>query len=399
MLKAYKYRLYPTKEQVILLDKHINACRFIYNLALETKLYAYNSHRVNINKFELMRQVTDLKTICPWLMEIDSNCLHNAIKNLDKAFDGFFKKRSSFPNFKSKTTGQSFTNHQGKLVSINGNKIYFTKFRDGIKFVQDRVFIGSIRQSIVSKTPTGKYYISLLVEDGKPIPVKEAPTQALGIDLGLSHFIITSEGVKVDNPRHLKKSLSHLKFLQRQASKKKKESANRKKANLKVAICHEKICNQRKDFLQKLSTKLISDNQALCFEDLNVEGMKGNHKLAQAITDVGWSEFVRMCKYKAEWSGKHVLQISRFQPSTKVCSVCNEVNNNLTLKDREWTCICGAHHDRDINAAVNIRNYCMKESSGEVHRKKPVELLALAGTMKHGRKIIQLPSYKIRTRK
>lgn len=387
MLKAYKYRLYPTKEQIVLLDKHINACRFIYNLALETKMYAYSSHGVRLHKYELMKQIADLKTICPWLIEIDSNCLYEPIHHLDKAYESFFKGKSSFPKFKNKRTGTSFKNHHGNLLKIAGHKISIPKFREGLKFVQDRIFEGDIRQYTVSRKSTGKYFISLLVEDGSPIPVKETPTQALGIDLGLSHFMITSEGVKVDNPRHLKKSLSHLKFLQRQASKKKKGSNNRKKANYRVAICHEKISNQRKDFLQKLSTKLISENQALCFEDLNVKGMAKNHNLAQAILDVSWSEFVRMCQYKADWTGKHVLQIPTFQPSTKICSACGEANNNLTLKDREWTCICGAHHDRDINAAINIRNYCMKNISGEAHRSKSVELLTLVGAKKQKRKI------------
>jgi putative transposase len=384
VLKGYKYRLYPTAKQAELINKHIGACRFVYNLALETKNYAYTLHRKNISCFDLMNQLPDLKKECEWLKEIDSQALQQSVINLDKSFTAFFKGQSKFPKFKNKHSGTSFRNPHGSKVLIIGNKVSFPKFKGGIKFAQDRTFEGEIRQSTVSRTSTGKYFISVLVEDGKELPVKSPikEDKVLGVDLGLSHFIITSDGIKIDNPRHLKKSLSKLKYLQRQASKKKKGSNNRKKANLKVSLIHEKITNQRKDFLHKLSTRLISENQALCFEDLNVQGMVKNHKLAQSISDVSWSTFVDMCKYKAEWNGKHILQIPTFEPSTKICSSCGHTKKDLTLKDREWDCICGAHHDRDINAAINIKNYCMKNNGGGLHRQKPVELPTLVGALK-----------------
>lgn len=384
MLKAYKYRLYPTIEQSVLIDKHIDACRFVYNLALETKMYAYSAHRVNLTRYDLIGQLPELKKQCEWLKEVDSQSLQQSIINLDKAFSSFFKNNSKYPRFRCKKSSGSFKNPHGGKVSIKGDKISLPMFRDGIQFYQDREIDGVIKQSIVSKTKTNKYFVCLLVDNRKPLPIKVeiSESTSIGIDLGLSHFAITSNGYKMDNPTHLKKAIPKLKYLQRLSAKKKKGSNNRKKANYKIAILHEKISNRRKDFLHKLSTKLISENQTICLEDLNVKGMAKNHNLAQSISDAGWSMFVSMCKYKAEWSGKNILQIPTFEPSTKICSSCGYTNRELTLKDREWTCICGVHHDRDINAAINIKNYCMKEISGGVRRKKVAELPTMVGAMK-----------------
>lgn len=382
MLKAYKYRLYPTSAQSELLNKHMGSVRLIYNLALETKNQAYASSKVSLTHYQLMAQLPDLKSEFEWLKEVDSQALQQSIIDLDQAFKSFFKGKTGFPKFKNRKSRQSYRNPHGKQVRINGNRIHFPKFTEGVRFVQDREFKGEVRSYTVSKTPTGKYFISLLVETGiKPPeikPIKESTT--IGIDLGLSHFIITDNGMKVDNPRHLKKAQLKLKYLQRQASKKSKGSANRKKANLKVAIQHERISNKRKDFLHKLSTKLVSDNQTLCFEDLSVSNMVKNHTLAQSISDASWSSFVQMCKYKCEWQGKNLIQIPRFEPSTKICSNCGATNHNLTLKDRKWDCDrCGVHHDRDINAAKNIKAYALR---GVHHRRKPVELPTLVGAMK-----------------
>jgi putative transposase len=390
MLRSYKYRLLPTLEQSVLLDKHIGATRFVYNLALETKNYAYSTHRKNVSVFELMRQLTDLKKECVWLKEIDSQCLQQSLINLDKAFTGFFKGHAKFPNFKSKSRSiQSFRNPHGKCVKIIADKIKFPKFTEGVKIVLHRNFEGKIRSSTVSKTPTGKYFISMLIDTQKESksPVKIKSTTTVGIDLGLKDFIVTSAGDKVNNPKFLQKQMLRLKFLHRQHSKKKKGGKNRVKSKLKIALCHEKVVNQRKDFLHKLSTKLVSENQTLCFENLNMTGMMKNHNIAGAISSVGWGQFVEMCKYKSEWSGKNLLQIPTFEPSTKICSSCGYSNSNLTLKDREWDCICGAHHDRDVNAAVNIKNYCLNKISGEAHRKKSVELPTMAGAMKQKGKL------------
>lgn len=380
MLRAYKYRIYPTKKQEVLINKTFGACRFIYNLALETKMYAWQSHRKNFTAYDLQKQLAELRHEHSWLKEISKHAMDKAILNLDTAYKSFFKGKG-FPKFKNKLSKQSFAERQNISVDWKNKIIVIPKIKN-IQIAFSRMFVGEIKQVTVSKTTTGKYFISILVKDEKEIPVKLPIQNALGIDLGLKHFAIASDGKKFDNPKYLRSSLSHLKFLQRQVSKKTKGGNNRCRAIHKLALQHEKISNQRKDFLHKLSSKLISENQALCFEDLNIRGMVKNHNLAQSISDVSWSEFISMCKYKAEWYGKNVLFIPRFAPSSKICSNCGYVNDDLTLDQRTWTCICGATHDRDINAAVNIKNIALKNCA-EAQREKCAEPPALVGAMKH----------------
>jgi putative transposase len=385
MLKGFKYRLYPTESQTILINKHIGSCRFVYNLALEVKNYAYATQRKNVSVFELMRQLTDLKNECRWLREVDSQALQQSLINLDKAFTQFFKGHASFPNFKNKYATQSFRNPHGYKVDIKDGRLYYPKFtKQGIKIIVDREFKGEIKNTTIIRTSTGKYFVSVLVATKKKMPAKKTINEktAIGIDLGIKDFIVTSDGLKVTAPKHLQKSLSHLKYFSRQHSRKNKGSINRKKSQLKLALQHEKITNQRKDFLHKLSSELIKNHDTLCFETLQIENMVKNHKLAQAIKSSGWAMFVNMCKYKAEWNGKNILQIPTFQPSTKICSTCGHTNHTLTLADREWICAnCNTLHDRDINAAINIKNYSLKNCGG-VRRKKPVELPTLAGALK-----------------
>lgn len=384
MLKGFKYRLRPTPEQAILINKHIGSCRFVYNLALEVKNYAYATQRKNLSCFELMRQLTDLKKECNWLTEVDSQALQQSLINLDKSFTQFFKGHSAFPKYKNKYTTLSFRNPHGKKVKIENGKIYQPKFLDGICIIQDREFKGEIRSTTISKTPTGKYFISILVDNKKALPKRKQIKEktSIGIDLGIKSLIVTSDGLKIDNPKHLQKSISHLRYLQRQHSKKKKDSNNRKKSRIKIALCHEKITNQRKDFLHKLSSGLIKNHDTLCFETLRIENMVKNHKLAQSIQSSGWGTFIDFCKYKAEWNGKNIIQIPTFEPSTKICNNCGAVNHALTLADREWNCEnCGITHDRDVNAAINIKNYSLKNCGG-VHRKKPLELPTLVGALK-----------------
>lgn len=385
MLKGYKYRISPTKAQITLINKHIGACRFLFNLALETKNYAYASHKVSLSCFDLNNQLPELKKECEWLKEIDSQALQQSITNLDKAFTQFFKGAAKFPNFKRKDRGsQSFRNPHGSKVRIENGKIFIPKFLKGIKIKIDRTFKGEIKSTTISRTPTGRYFVSVLVDNKKLLPKKQPIKEetSIGIDLGLNHFIVTSDGLKVDNPRYLRNTLSRIKVLQRRLRNKQEGSNNKKKAYMRISVLHEKAVNQRKDFLHKLSTGLINSHDTLCLETLQIKNMVKNHKLALSISDAGWGMFVDFCKYKAGWYGKNVLQIPTFEPSTKLCNVCGATNHTLTLADREWVCAnCKTLHDRDENAAKVIKNYCLKNSLAG-SKGVPVEMLAIAKSMK-----------------
>lgn len=383
MLRAYKYRLYPTKDQIVLIEKHFGCARFIYNLALECKMLAYSGTKTNLSGYDLMKQLKPLKEDLPWLKEVAHQTIESAINNLDCAYKNYFTGKSRFPKFKSKRGTQSFHARQYSKV-ING-KLFISKFNSGIEIVLHRPIEGNLRTVTISKTPTGKYFASILV-DSKKEPIVSAPidkNRSIGIDLGIKSFLVTSNGFTVDNPRHLKKSLMHLKYLQRRVSKKVKGSGCQKKAAMILARQHEKVANQRKDFLQKLSSKIISENQTICIEDLSSSNMIKNHKLAQAISDVGWGMFVSMLEYKANWYGKNLLKIGRFEPSSKMCSDCGAKNDTLTLSDREWVCAnCGVLHDRDLNAAKNIKEIAFKNLSTGSTRKNLMELPELYGAVK-----------------
>lgn len=385
MLRAYKYRLYPNKVQSELIDKHIGCCRFIYNLALETKQMAYLGSKVSLSCIDLVNQIPALKAEYEWLKEVDSQSLQQSIIDMDKAFTKFFKGQSKFPNFKKNKGTQSFRNPHGNKVAVKDNKILLPKFsKAGIKIIIDRPHKGEIKSTTISRTSTGKYFVSVLCDTGKNLPNKKAVKDktTVGIDLGIKSFIVTSNGIKIDNPKYLKQSIGRLKVLQRRMRNKKKGSNNQKKAYRKINIIHEKITNQRKDFLHKTSTDIIKNHNTICLEDLNILGMVKNHKLAQSISDAGWGEFIRQIKYKAEWSGKNVLQIPTFEPSTKICSECGCAKHDLTLADREWICgFCNTTHDRDVNAAINIKKYCLKNTPKGI-RGVPVEMLVLAKSKK-----------------
>jgi len=380
MLKAYKYRLNPNESQIELINKHIGASRFIYNLALETKNTAYLGSKHNFSPFDLSKQLVSLKEELPWLKELNSQSLQQAIQNMDIAFKKFFKD-AGFPKFKKKSNGGSFNIPQN--VRIIDNKLIIPKFtkKNGIDIISHRQPKGEIRQATISRTPTGKYFVSILCETGeqnKPkSKIKEETT--IGIDLGIKDFAITSNGEVFSNPKYLKKSLSRLKYIQSKYSKNKG-----KKTKQKLAKLHEKVTNKRKDFLHKVSTKLIRENQTICLENLNVSGMIKNHNLAQAISDVSWSTFVTMLEYKADWYGVNLLKIGRFAPSSKTCSNCGNINKELTLSDREWTCFtCHSHHDRDVNAAINIKNFGLRNILSGTDRKNHDELPTLVGVMTH----------------
>lgn len=374
MLKGYKYRLYPNQDQANKIDTSINVCRFIYNLALETKIRAWQSAQKNLSAFDLCYQLPELKDAYPWISDVDSQAVQAAVKKMNAAFSGFYQGKG-FPKFKSKKGKQSFQCPNGiRRINWENRTLTIPKIIN-IPIVLCRKFDGKIKTITISKTSTGKYFASILVETSSAVleKVPVNPKTTIGIDVGIKSFAITSDGRSFEPNRFLKNSLQRLQCLQRRASRKKKGSSNRKRANLKVALLHEKITNQRVDYCHKVTTQLIRDNQAESFviEDLAVANMLKNGKLAQAISDVSFGEFFRQIKYKCEWYGKNLIVVDRFAPSSKRCSKCGKINDELTLADREWTCECGAHHDRDLNAAKNIKYYGLNTPVGS--RVEPVE--------------------------
>jgi len=352
MLKSFKFQLLPTKDQEVLLSKHFGCRRFVWNHFLNRRKEEYLKDEKTLNYYDCATELVSLKKKeeTNWLKEINSQTLQHTLRDLDGSYNRFFRKQSKFPKFKSKWDRQSFRVPQH--ISIEKNKIYFPKFNEGIELNAHRE-IGEINFITISKTPTGKYFVSITSDVGE-IQKLHVNDKSIGVDLGIKDFAVCSNGEKFDNPKHYHKLENKLKFKQRQLSKKKKESNNRLKYRKQVALIHEKITNNRQDFLHKLSTKLIHENQVICIEDLNVKGMMANHKLAKAIGNCGWGEFVRQLNYKAEWYGREVVVIDRFFPSSKTCSHCGWINESLTLSDREWTCVCGKVIDRDLNASLNI---------------------------------------------
>ncbi|MDO8640927.1 MAG: IS200/IS605 family element RNA-guided endonuclease TnpB [Nitrosarchaeum sp.] len=384
MLKAYKYRLYPNKNQKILIEKHFGCVRYIYNKSLETKIKAYQESNTSLSCINLINGLLmQEKEQHDWLQEVYSQSLQMSIRNLDNAFKRFFKQHKGFPNFKKKCSNQSVQFPQG--VKIINNHVYLPKIGE-VSFVQDRQFFGKIKTVTISKTSTNKYFVSILVDNEKTLPSKPKVEEStvIGLDLGLKSYIVTSNGDKVDNPKFLKKSRDRLKVLQRRASHKVLGSKNRSKANLRVTKLHERIKNQRNDFLHKLSSKIVRENQTICIEDLSVENMLKNHSLAQAIGDASWRTFTGMLSYKSEWYGKNLVKIGRYEASTKICSVCGNVNRGLTLGDREWVCeSCKTVHDRDVNAAINIKKFGLITYSKRYTRQElPEELSELSGSQK-----------------
>jgi putative transposase len=362
MIKAFKFRLYPTTTQATQLNQHIGSCRFVYNWALDQKIKTYEQTGKSISRFDLNKLIPVLKTSNEWLGEVNSQSLQGMTKQVESAFTRFFREKIGFPKFKSKKNPiQSFPIPQHYFVNFENNTVKLPKIGE-IKAVLHRTFDGELRTATVSRSCKGKYYISILVEDGKELPTKQpfSESTTIGIDVGIKDFAVISTGVKVENPKYLKNSLQQLKVLQKRVSRKLKGSKNRYKAKLRLAVLHEKITNQRNDFQNKLSFKLLSENQAISLETLNVKGMVKNRCLAQAISDSAWSSFITKLEYKSEWFGKTVLRIGRFEPSSKLCSVCGYYNKELQLKDREWLCPdCKTKHDRDINAAINIKKFSL----------------------------------------
>jgi putative transposase len=389
MLKAYKYRIYPTADQMRRIDQSIGVCRLVYNLALEAKIRAWQAASVSLTSFDLINQLPELKQAYPWMREVDSQSVQASIRKLDQAFQRFYHG-NGFPKFRSKKNGGSYQcPNNTRRIDWGRSTLCIPKISN-ISIELCRKFQGEIRSITISKTPTGKYFASILVKNDTPVPVKPAviSERSIGIDVGIKSFAVISDGRAFEPNRRLKDSLKRLQCLQRRASRKKRGGNNRKKANKKVTILHEKITNRRTDYIHKTTTQLIRDNQTDSFviEDLAVANMVKNRKLSQALSDVSFGEFFRQLKYKCEWYGKNLIVIDRFAPSSKRCSGCGAINQELALADREWTCACGSHHDRDINAAKNIKYYGLLKHSGEGISGGPVESRRLRRAKKQEKK-------------
>ena len=380
MLRAYKYRIYPTEEQKVLFAKTFGCCRFVYNWALNLKIEAYKQDKKSVAYKEVQnRMVNELKKEKQWLTEVNSQALLSSIRNLDTAYKNFFRDTHAvgFPKFKSRKSKQSFQCPQHCNVDFAKGTISIPKAKN-IPAVLHRRFKGTMKTVTVSMTPSGRYFASVLVDTSmqEMKPLEPMRDTTVGIDLGIKSLAVCSDGRTFDNPRNLQRNLDRLKLLQKRLSHKQKDSANRNKARIRVARLQEHIANSRKDNLHKITHALTHDSQVrtICMEDLNVKGMLRNHHLAQAVGDASFGTFLTLLEYKCRWYGVNLIKIDRFAPSSKACGRCGYVYKGLKLSERSWTCPeCGTHHDRDFNAACNIKELGLKALPTERGKVKPVD--------------------------
>ncbi|MCG3418351.1 IS200/IS605 family element RNA-guided endonuclease TnpB [Oceanobacillus jordanicus] len=362
--KAYKFRIYPTKQQEILIAKTVGCSRFVFNRFLGQWNDTYKETGKGLTYNSCSAELTQLKKEFVWLKEVDSTALQSSLKNLSNSYTRFFKKQNQAPRFKSKKNPvQSYTTkHTNGNIEVVNNKIKLPKL-GFVRFAKSREVEGRILHATIRRNPTGKYFVSILAEtEVQPLEKTES---SIGIDLGITAFAILSDGQMIDNNKFTPKMEKKLTREQRKLSKRALNAKNKginlldaknyQKQKCKVARIHEKVTNQRDDFLNKLSTEIIKNHDIICIEDLNTKGMLRNHKLAKSISDVSWSAFVTKLEYKAKWYSKTIVKISRWFPSSQICSDCGHQDGKKSLEIRDWTCsVCHEHHDRDINASKNI---------------------------------------------
>lgn len=366
MEKAFKYRIYPNKKQQELIQKTFGCVRFIYNYYLDKRINEYEENKKTLNFYDCCKDLTNLKKELQWLKEPDKCSLQNTLKNLEFAYQKFFTEHSGYPKFKSKKNRHQSYRTNFMKTSAGGN----------IKFLSNHIQIpkvgkvkckgklipqGRILNATISQEPNGHYYISLCCTDVE-VQQFSKTEKNIGIDLGIADFAILSDGTKIENLRFYEKSEKKLAKLQRELSRKTIGGSNWNKTRIKVATLQKHISNQRKDFLQKLTTQLVKDYDIICIEDLDVSELKetDNTTRNKHVSDVSWSEFRRMLTYKCEWYGKKLSVVDRYYPSSQICHVCGNRDGKKTLDIRSWKCKCGAVLDRDINAAVNILNEGLK---------------------------------------
>lgn len=361
MLKAIKIRIYPSAEQVDFINKQLGCCRFVYNNCLAFRKDSYQNEHISVSSSEAVKHITVLKKDNEWLKDVHSKVLQQSVRDMNQAYDNFFKLHRGFPKFKSKHDNrQSCRFPKDAFTGVRGNRIDLIKVLKDIHFKcsrNDERYLNKnqdkVKSITLSKEPNGKFYLSVLID--KPLRQVPQSSSMVGLDLGIKDFAVTSDGQVIENFHFKKNEESRLKRLQRQISKKIVGSKNREKARLRFAKLNEKIRNKKLNFLRDVTNHLIDENQVIVMEDLNVKGMVRNHKLAESISEVNWGEFRRILAYKAAWHGRQLVFTDRFYPSSKRCNHCGYIYKELTLKDRQWVCPeCGSLIDRDYNAALNI---------------------------------------------
>jgi len=362
--RTYRFRLNPNMEQIELLSKHFGCSRFVYNYFLNQRKEQYKLTGKSDNYYAQAKTLTNLKKQeeTAWLKEVNAQTLQFAIRSLEAAYNNFFKKRAKYPKFKSKHSKNSFTVPQA--ASVAGGRLFIPKFKEGHKCRVHREVKGKIGKVTITKTPSGKYFVSVFTEEEYITPLKKTG-KSIGVDMGLKDFLVTSDGETFKNNRYTRRYECKLAKAQQHLSRKKKGSRGFENQRLKVARLHEKIANSRADYLHKCSISLVRRYDTICIEDLNVKGMVKNHHLSKSISDASWGKFVSMLTYKAEWNDKKVVKVDRFFPSSQTCNVCGYVSKQTKdLSVREWECPhCHTHHDRDVNAAINILRFGLNNIS------------------------------------
>lgn len=367
MIKSYKYRLCPNDEQGTFFEKSFDCARYVYNWALSKRIEAYQQRKERLSCVDLCKMLTRLKKEEDklWLSEVSNECLQQSIRCMDSAFTRFFREKKGFPKYKSKKNDRkAYKAINCVSIDFDRNRIKLPKI-GWVKFSKNRAFDGKIGTVTVSKTATGKYYVSVLVDDGKGLPTKPdiKYDTTVGIDVGIKDFAVLSNGQVFENPKYLEKAEMRLKTLQRRFARKQKDSNRRERQRLQLAKAYEKVRNCRTNFIHQVTSRIVRENQTIIIEDLNVEGLLKNHNLAKHIASASWSEFFRQLQYKCEWYGRNLIKIGRFGPSSKMCT-CGYVNKELKLSQREWNCPnCGQHNDRDLLAAINIKRFGLQSQN------------------------------------
>ena len=363
MLKAIKIRIYPNKEQTQFILKQLGCCRFVYNNCLTYRKSSYENENKTVSSSESIGYIVQLKQEYPFLKEVHSKVLQQSVRDMNQAYENFFKLHKGYPKFKSKRdNNQKCRFPKDAFIGVRGNRIDLIKSLKDIHFKcsrEDERYLNKNRNKLssltLSKTPSGIFYLSILID--KPNKILPKSNKSVGIDLGIKDFVVTSEGEIFENLHFKKSENNKIKRLQRQISRKVAGSNNRNKARIKLAKACKKINDRKQHYLHYVTNTLINENQVICMEDLNVKGMLRNHKLAESIQEMNFGEFRKMLEYKAKWYGRQIVYVDRFYPSSKTCNHCGYVNKELELSDRQWVCPqCGELIERDYNAALNILN-------------------------------------------